>query len=139
MDGPRYTRGQPIIVWKSGQGDVLCDPIRFPNVAWLLAAVMGVAVTTARTKGLQTILGSGLTLLALVLTVCVYPVHGWTWTNHAALTALCSATTAGSFITTRVAHLSGTMDKAATVARNSYASTRSACLWLGLCSVSWAP
>lgn len=77
--------------------------------------------------------------LALVLTVCVYPVHGWSWTNHAALTALCSATTAGYFITTRVAHLSGTTDKAATVARNSYASTRSACLWLGLCSVSWAP
>ncbi|WP_233218863.1 YibE/F family protein [Deinococcus arcticus] len=146
-DGPTYQRGQPVIVWKSGKNYVLYDPVRFPYLAGLLTAVMVIAVTVARGKGLRAILGSAMTLgalwvfilptllsgdrsplltipaLTLVLAVCVYLVHGWNWKSHAALAALTMATTAGYFITLWVAHLtqlSGGADKAAVVAQNSY-------------------
>ncbi|GGB60754.1 YibE/F family protein [Deinococcus soli (ex Cha et al. 2016)] len=146
-DGPTYTRGQPVIVWNTGDKYVLYDPVRFPYLAWLLAAVMVIAVAVARGKGLRAILSSALTLLALwtlilpvllsgqssalltlptlafVLALCVYLVHGWNWKSHAALTALFTTTTAGYFFTVWITHLtflSGTADRAAVVAQNSY-------------------
>ncbi|GMA17891.1 YibE/F family protein [Deinococcus metallilatus] len=146
-DGPTYTRGEPVVIYKTGKDYVLNDPVRTPYLGWLLGAVMVIAVAVARGKGFRAILGSTLTLLALwvfilpallsghssapltipalgaVLAVCVYLVHGWNWKSHAALTALWTATTAGYFLTLLVAHLthlSGTADRAAVVAQGSY-------------------
>lgn len=87
---------------------------------------MVIAMAVARGKGLRAILSSALLTLpalAFVLALCVYLVHGWNWKSHAALTALFTTTTAGYFFTVWITHLtflSGTADRSAVVAQNSY-------------------
>lgn len=144
---PRYSPGQAVVVWQSGDNYVVQDPVRTPGLAALLGLLVLVAVVLGRWKGLRAVVGALLSLAVLavgvvprlaqgegalpsallgtlgILCVTIYFVHGVGRKTSAALLGTALTTLLGwglALLTTRALGFTGTVSAGGFVASTTF-------------------